>query len=70
MHCPICSSKNVTLSSDYLSRKGLVDGGIYVAKTTNDITEFYDAAYPFECFDCGQIFYLGYKIGEDKLKED
>ena len=70
MHCPICSSKNVTLSSDYLSNKELSDGGIYVAKNVKNVAEFYDAAYPFECSDCGQIFYLGYKVNEDKLKED
>lgn len=69
MYCPICASKNVKLSSDYMSDLDLSKGGIYVAKTLGDNTEFYDAAYPFECSDCGQIFYLGYKVSEDKLKD-
>ncbi len=70
MYCPICSSKSVKLSSEYLSNKELPESGIYVAKTIDKITEFYDDAYPFECSDCVQIFYLGYKINEEKLKKD
>ncbi len=70
MYCPICASKNVKLSTEDFSSGEVPEGGIYVAKSTEGMAEFYDDAYPFECEECGQIFYLGYKINESKNKQN
>ncbi len=70
MYCPICGSKNVKLSSDYMAEGKITEGGIYVAKSVEEKTEFYDDAYPFECVECGQIFYLGFKVYEEKLNNN
>lgn len=60
MHCPVCSGVNVFENTLHHS-----DGEIFVGKTLVKNIVFYDEAHAHECHDCGQVFYLGFRIKDE-----